>query len=421
VLSQQLPAAGTFTVTPNVLPLGGGNVTLQWTSQNATSASIDNGVGSVQLNGSKTIPVTANTVFKLTLTGQSGSTTYNVTVTVSDQPLPTGTFTADQDTVPYNGAKFTFNWTSQNATSAIINNGIGAVILNGSISKWVYNTTAFTLTLNGPGGSTTYVDSVFVRKPPTGTFNITPDTLPLEGGVVTLQWTSLNATSAKIDNDIGAVKPSGSCAASAPSSKVFKLTLSGPAGSMTITDSVIVLKQPTGKFTVTPDTLPDVPGTVTLQWTSENATKVAISPFIGTLNETSGSKTVTVTNNTVFELTLLGPLGLTTTYTDTVIVLKPIAGIRVIGATALNYALNQNYPNPFNPTTIIEYALPRAGFTTLKIYNSLGVMVTSLLSGYLQPGRYAIEWDASKFASGMYFCRLQTGPFTATKKLVLIR
>jgi hypothetical protein len=117
----------------------------------------------------------------------------------------------------------------------------------------------------------------------------------------------------------------------------------------------------------------------------------------------------------------LGPLGLTTTYADTVIVLKPIAGIRVIGVSAINYALNQNYPNPFNPTTIIEYALPRAGFTTLKIYNSLGVMVTSLISGYLQPGRYAIEWDASKFASGMYFYRLQTGPFTATKKLVLIR
>jgi hypothetical protein len=421
VLSQQLPPTGTFTVTPSVVPLGGGNVTLQWTSQNATSVSIDNGIGTVQLNGSKTVSVTTNTVFKLTLNGQYGSTTYVDSVIVSDHPLPTGTFTASPDTVSYNGGKITFTWTSQNATTAIINNDIGLVIFNGSISKWVYNTTAFMLILIGPGGSTTYVDSVFVRKPPTGTFTITPHTLPIGGGGITLQWTSLNATSAIIDNNIGIVKPNGSCTATVPTNTVYKLTLNGPGGSITLVDSAIISMQPTGKFTVTPDTLPDVPGTVTLQWTSENATKVTIDPIIGTLNETSGTKTVTVTSNTVFELTLIGQNGLTATYADTVIVLKPIAGIRVIGASPLNYALSQNYPNPFNPTTIIEYALPRAGFTTLKIYNALGVMVTSLLSGYLQPGRYAIEWDASKFASGMYFCRLQTGAFTATKKLVLIR
>jgi hypothetical protein len=421
LINQQSPPIGTFTVTPNVVPLGGGNVTLQWTSQNATSAFIDNGIGTVQLNGSKTVPITANTVFKLTLNGQYGSTTYVDTVIVSDHPLPTGTFTASPDTVPFNGGKITFSWTSQNATTALMNNDIGPVIFNGSISKWVYNTTAFMLILIGPGGSTTYIDSVFVRKPPTGTFTITPHTLPAGGGGVTLQWTSLNATSAIIDNNIGIVKPNGSCTATIPTNTVYKLTLNGPGGSLTLVDSAIISMQPTGKFTVTPDTLPDVPGTVTLQWTSENATKITINPIIGTLNETSGSKTVTVTNNTIFELTLFGQSGLTTTYIDTVIVLKPIAGIRVIGASPLNYVLSQNYPNPFNPTTIIEYALPHAGFTTLKIYNALGVMVTSLLSGYLQPGRYAIEWDASKFASGMYFCRLQTGAFTATKKLVLIR
>jgi len=342
-------------------------------------------------------------------------------VIVSDRPLPTGTFSALPDTVPYNGGKITFSWTSQNATTAIIDNDIGPVTFNGSISKWVYNTTAFMFILIGPGGSATYVDTVFVRKPPTGTFTITPHTLPLDGGGITLQWTSLNATSATIDNNIGLVNPNGSCTATVQTNKVFKLTLSGPGGSITLIDSAIISKQPTGKFTVTPDTLPHAPGTVTLQWTSENATKVTIDPIIGTLNETTGSKTVTITNNTIFELTLIGPGGLTATYVDTVIVLKPVAGIRVIGASPVNYALSQNYPNPFNPTTIIEYTLPIAGFTTLKIYNSLGEEVSSLIASYLQQGKYAIEWDASKFASGMYFYRLQSGSFTTTKKLVLIR
>jgi hypothetical protein len=260
---------------------------------------------------------------------------------------------------------------------------------------------------------------------PTGKL-IVPDTLRIASipGTVRLQWTSQNADSATIDNGIGAVQiPNGYIDKPIYNSTTYTLTLYGSSGRTTYVKRVIVLtgQLPTGTFTVTPDTLQTIPDMVTLQWTSENATQVAISPMIGTLNETSGSKTVTVTSNTVFECTLIGPLGLTTTYVDTVIVLSPAAGVKLIGAAPLDYTLRQNYPNPFNPTTMIEYALPHAGFTTLKIYNALGELVSTLVSGYLRPGRYAVEWDASTCASGMYFYRLQTGTFTATKKLVLIR
>jgi hypothetical protein len=148
---------------------------------------------------------------------------------------------------------------------------------------------------------------------------------------------------------------------------------------------------------------------------------IVINPLIGKLDSPCGSKTITVTSNTVFELTLYGPSGLIATYADSVIVLKPTAGVKSIGAPPRDYSLGQNYPNPFNSSTRIEYELPRAGFTTLKIYNSLGVLITSLVSNYLQPGKYIIEWDASKFASGLYFYRLQTGTFKATRKLILLR
>src|SRR5206468_6551364 len=50
---------GTFTASPTSLPAGGGNVTLAWTSSNATSASIDQGIGSVSLNGSRSVAVTS--------------------------------------------------------------------------------------------------------------------------------------------------------------------------------------------------------------------------------------------------------------------------------------------------------------------------------------------------------------------------
>ena len=177
---------------------------------------------------------------------------------------------------------------------------------------------------------------------------------------------------------------------------------------------------PTGTFTVIPDTLPASGGLVTLQWTSQNATSAYIDNGIDSV-QLNGSDTLTVKTSTVFKLTLAGPNGLVN-YVDSVIVLpQSIGGVKLIGATSLNYSLSQNYPNPFNSSTIIEYELSHAGFTTLKIYNSLGEQVSSLVSKYLQPGRYIISWDASKCASGMYFYRLQTGEFTATKKLILLR
>jgi len=83
--------------------------------------------------------------------------------------------------------------------------------------------------------------------------------------------------------------------------------------------------------------------------------------------------------------------------------------------------LSQNYPNPFNPSTTIEFALPRSRFVSLKVFNILGGEVATLISGEHSPGRYKVEWNASNLASGLYFYRLQAGPFVETKKLILLR
>jgi hypothetical protein len=85
------------------------------------------------------------------------------------------------------------------------------------------------------------------------------------------------------------------------------------------------------------------------------------------------------------------------------------------------FALEQNYPNPFNPITIINFQLPIVNFVTLKIYDILGREVTTLVSEKLSPGTYNAEWNASGFASGVYFYRLQAGDFVETKKLLLLR
>jgi predicted MPP superfamily phosphohydrolase len=88
----------------------------------------------------------------------------------------------------------------------------------------------------------------------------------------------------------------------------------------------------------------------------------------------------------------------------------------------LKFALKQNYPNPFNPSTTIEFSLPKAEFVTLKIYDLIGQEVTTLLAEQMLPGNYKYVWDASAYASGMYYYKLQTsGGFVQSLKLILVK
>jgi aminopeptidase N len=83
--------------------------------------------------------------------------------------------------------------------------------------------------------------------------------------------------------------------------------------------------------------------------------------------------------------------------------------------------LEQNFPNPFNPTTIIEFRIQNSEFTILKVFDLLGREVATLLNEVKEPGVHTVRWDASGMPSGVYFYRLQAGPFAATRKLLLLR
>ncbi len=85
------------------------------------------------------------------------------------------------------------------------------------------------------------------------------------------------------------------------------------------------------------------------------------------------------------------------------------------------YELMQNYPNPFNPTTTINYSIPKRGFVQLKVYDILGNVVATLVNKEEPRGNYSIDYDASKLTSGVYFYRLQSGNFSKTKKLILLK
>ncbi len=85
------------------------------------------------------------------------------------------------------------------------------------------------------------------------------------------------------------------------------------------------------------------------------------------------------------------------------------------------YSLAQNYPNPFNPTTTISFGLPKAGNVKLVVYDVLGRAVATLINEHRDAGMYNIAFDASNYASGVYFYKLEAGDFTSIKKMILVK
>jgi hypothetical protein len=85
------------------------------------------------------------------------------------------------------------------------------------------------------------------------------------------------------------------------------------------------------------------------------------------------------------------------------------------------YALNQNYPNPFNPVTVISFELPLTGNVSIKVYNSLGEEVTTLINGVIEAGRHKVEFNGAGLPSGLYLYKLTAGENQIVKKMMLIK
>ena len=88
-----------------------------------------------------------------------------------------------------------------------------------------------------------------------------------------------------------------------------------------------------------------------------------------------------------------------------------------------------SFPNPFNPVTTIQFSIPlhqnnnnKSVFNlSLEIYNISGEFIATLTSGNFTPGFYSVEWYAGNFPSGIYFASLNTGDFSLTEKLILLK
>lgn len=85
------------------------------------------------------------------------------------------------------------------------------------------------------------------------------------------------------------------------------------------------------------------------------------------------------------------------------------------------FSLSQNYPNPFNPISKIKMQISKLSAVKLVVFDILGREVETLVNEQLRPGTHEVEFDGSKYASGVYFYKLSAGDFTETRKMVLVK
>ena len=97
------------------------------------------------------------------------------------------------------------------------------------------------------------------------------------------------------------------------------------------------------------------------------------------------------------------------------------SGLPGVQQLPLVYCLNQNYPNPFNSSTNIKYSIPARGMVKLKIFDILGRSIATLVNTTEEAGVYYATWDAKAAASGVYFYRLESGSFSKTERMLLLK
>lgn len=179
-----LPVVNSFTASPPVISAGGSSI-LSWNVSNATSVTIDPGVGTFASSGTTIVLPAATTTYILTATNAAGSTTAMTQVTVSGTPSPpaglpvVNYFTANPPIISA-GSSTTLSWNVSNATSVTIDPGVGSAGLVGTAPVSPATTTNYTLTATNAAGLYSLTIAVLVTgaPPPPGP-DTTPPTVPV--------------------------------------------------------------------------------------------------------------------------------------------------------------------------------------------------------------------------------------------------
>ena len=231
-----------FSATPTTIGLGQSS-SLVWSTTNATSVTIDHGVGSQALSGSTSVSPASTITYTLTATGPGGTMTGQATVTVSSGPSIT--FSAEPTSIAA-GQNATLVWNTASATSVSIDNGVGAKPVNGNAIVSPSATTTYTLTAVGPGGTSTAQATVSVIQAPVIVFFA--DKISIDsGGSAVLFWSASDASTVTIDQGVGTVASGGSVRVSPRQTTTYHLTATNAAGSTNASLTITVISPPPSK------------------------------------------------------------------------------------------------------------------------------------------------------------------------------
>ena len=103
------------------------------------------------------------------------------------------------------------------------------------------------------------------------------------------------------------------------------------------------------------------------------------------------------------------------------ITVNPNGIVPISGTVPEKFMLYQNFPNPFNPSTNIKFDIAHKTNVVIEIFDITGGKVTTLANTSLDAGSYSVDWDASANSSGLYFYRITTDQYSATRKMILVK
>jgi len=225
-----------FSASPDDIATGQTS-TLVWDTTNATSVTIDNGIGSQPLSGSVVVQPTLTTTYTLTASGPGGTVSRQVTVTVTNRPIISF---LENPSLIVAGHPATLFWSVSNSRSIFIDHGVGFVAPSGSIDVFPTTTTTYTMTAVGNAGDSFAAVTVnVIEVPQILSFTATPSAIG-PGGTSTLQWSVSGVQFATID-PVGGVFAEGSIDVSPAKTTTYRITATNEAGTATATVIVTVI------------------------------------------------------------------------------------------------------------------------------------------------------------------------------------
>jgi len=244
------PPEVSFSADPSAITPGESS-TLTWTTEHADTVSINQGIGAVDLSGSMDVSPTETTTYTITATGPGGTEVTitatgpggtevdSTTVTVTSPP-PTVSISADLKSIEF-GESSTLMWSSTNAASCVLEPDVGAVATTGSTAVSPSETTIYSITATGPGGTATASVTVAVIYPvPIITISAEPEVIHI-GGLSTLTWSTQYAASCVIEPDIGSVDVTGSITVSPAETTAYTIIAANPGETSTASVTVTVI------------------------------------------------------------------------------------------------------------------------------------------------------------------------------------